>query len=73
MTLTTRHFILKVGHMGNTSTITGKEVKGIKTILLFLLRYSWVVNFLFCAPVSTQIEIYANGAAVASLKHPETS
>lgn len=69
MAFTTRSFILKVGHMGNISMITGKEVKSINAILLFPLRDSWIVNFLFCVSVSTQLEICVNGAAVASLKH----
>lgn len=73
MTFTTRSFILKVGHMGNISTITGKEVKIINAIVLFLLRDSWIVNFFFCVSVSTELEIYVNGAAVSSLKHSETS
>lgn len=73
MDFTTRSFILKVGHMGNIFTITGKEVKSVNAIVLFPLRDSWIVNFLFCVSISTQLEIYINGAAVASLKHAETS
>lgn len=73
MTSTTRSFILKVGHMRNISVITGKEVKRINAILLSPLRDSWIVNFLFCVSVSTQLEIHGNRAAVASLKHSETS
>lgn len=53
MTSTTRSFILKVGHMGNISMITGKEVKRINAILLSPLRDSWIVNFLFCVSEST--------------------
>lgn len=48
LTFTTRSFILVVGHMGNMSVITEKEVKDIDAILLSPSRDSWIVNGLFC-------------------------